>query len=45
MDQAECVAWYAALMTRTYASLLHFGDGFDMWPQAGPIVDNLLVTP
>lgn len=35
--QAECVAWYEALMTRTYKSLLNYGQGFDMWPQSGAV--------
>lgn len=31
------MAWYAARMTRTYASLLNMGEGFDMFPQLGPL--------
>eukprot|EP00752_Nemacystus_decipiens_P012180 g10798.t1 len=36
--QEDCMAWYAARMTRTYNSLLHFGEGHDMFPQEGPIL-------
>ncbi|CAN0261209.1 unnamed protein product [Ectocarpus sp. 12 AP-2014] len=43
--QADCSAWYDALMNRTYASLLHFGDGLDLWPQAGPILADYRKTP
>ncbi|CBJ28505.1 conserved unknown protein [Ectocarpus siliculosus] len=43
--QADCGAWYDALMNRTYASLLDFGDGLDLWPQAGPILADYRKTP
>lgn len=36
--QADCMAWYRALMTRSYANLLNFGDGLELWPQGGPIL-------
>lgn len=34
------MAWYEILMRRTYASLLNYGNGSEMWPQAGPIIDS-----
>lgn len=37
LSQADSVAWYEALMTRTYNSVLNFGGGLDLWPQRGPI--------
>ncbi|CAM9373761.1 unnamed protein product [Scytosiphon promiscuus] len=37
--QTDCAAWYAAFMKRTYASLLNFGEGEDLFPQDGPLVD------
>jgi len=33
------MAWYTARMNRTYDSLLNFGEGNDMFPQLGPVVD------
>lgn len=44
--QEKSVAWYEALMKRTYASMLNFGDGYDLWPQDGPILlDGFPVPP
>lgn len=37
--QGDCREWYAARMQRTYRSLLDFGEGHDMFPQTGPILD------
>lgn len=36
--QVDSVAWYEALMRRTYESALNFGRGYDFWPQDGPVV-------
>ncbi|CAM9342394.1 unnamed protein product [Sphacelaria rigidula] len=36
--QADSVAWYEALMKRSYASILNFGEGYELWPQDGPIL-------
>ena len=38
-SQKDCTSWYAARMTHMYTSLLTFGEGSDMFPQLGPIID------
>lgn len=39
LSQEDCMAWYHARMRHMYTSLLNFGEGNDMFPQLGPIVD------
>ena len=33
------MAWYAAMMGKTYNSLLNFGEESNMYPQLGPVCD------
>lgn len=43
--QAACRLWYAAVMSRTYASMLNFGEGNELFPQEGPLLDNIKGLP
>lgn len=45
IHQAESVAWYEALMRRMYRTLLHFGQGYELWPQYGPLILEGFTAP